>query len=686
MKTKKWTTLVASSITACALSTLCHGQIAKPAELTGSISANSTSVTLGQQAELSWNFKYPATVAQYATISDPNSGSSTGVITATGQNLNISLKMLGQGVTAGSGSSITYYKTIGYVYYDKTAGDTTFTKKVFEGINPNINQSSVISLAPGIPSLGPGIPNNIIEKGKSIAFGGQYYLNGANGALGALRKSNTQGENPRSIRFLTNGQSLPSNMLNNGGATLESFLVNYLDATKKVKIGPLEVIVFMELTRTAQQTSDPNYDLQDLVMLVTFTPTKYESATYTTVIEETGPRPTSSVTITDSDTIDPVTNLIGYRKLFPPLTAGGTYTYTIKSKNTTTNTSWELGKTTVSIQNPPPKVQITIDSLDKYGRKADTVFDADTNTQEFTNKTYANPYFLMDPVIPASPTSYKTNDQSSALPLNIPAFTRRTRVDQPFKVYVTTTCGVLNPFKIPGTELVPALPPSDSSVLVTMSKQAYPSIFNYSQSLSPANSSFVSSANFNTTKLIEWAPPLGHKAYTPVPNVYIGSASPLNISTPTEVYFTATQAGNPSQPIASERIKVWPLSTGVITGVTNNQLVRFTLPPMTFTGTFIYPDARMYAVCYKGAPGTKNALTDTTLKVVPGSEYTQLQEAAWSKSVTNTPELGTIITTDGQWTIDFLEDSPAFGKRILDTKSFNFDRSINVNAAITTSN
>ena len=49
---------------------------------------------------------------------------------------------------------------------------------------------------------------------------------------------------------------------------MEKFLKPYLDASKKVRIGPMDVIIFMELTHTS--TADVGYDEQDLVLLVTF--------------------------------------------------------------------------------------------------------------------------------------------------------------------------------------------------------------------------------------------------------------------------------------------------------------------------------------------------------------------------------------------------------------------------------
>jgi hypothetical protein len=70
------------------------------------------------------------------------------------------------------------------------------------------------------------------------------------------------------VRALVSGQSCPTNVPDYNAPSLESFLKPYLDSTKKVKIGPMDVIIIMELTHT--DTSSVGYDLQDLVMLVTF--------------------------------------------------------------------------------------------------------------------------------------------------------------------------------------------------------------------------------------------------------------------------------------------------------------------------------------------------------------------------------------------------------------------------------
>ena len=91
------------------------------------------------------------------------------------------------------------------------------------------------------------------------------------GWSGTHYKSNDGTDN---IRFLVKGQTPPTNVPDYNAPSLESFLRPYLDSTGKVNIGDMDVIVFMELTHTAAQKSQPGYDLQDMVLLVTFEPIK----------------------------------------------------------------------------------------------------------------------------------------------------------------------------------------------------------------------------------------------------------------------------------------------------------------------------------------------------------------------------------------------------------------------------
>jgi len=194
-------------------------------------------------------------VKAYVNIVPPSGGGGGGTISPT-QNLYADVRIIGQGVTVQSGSSFTYVPTEATM----SINDSSNFTRIFYGTNPQINPGSVINLS---SIFGTSYSNNLIQKGKVLRFGGRYYYNNA---WGTHYKSSS-GDN---VRFLVNGDTPPSNVPQYNAPSLESFLRPYLDSTGKVKIGPMDVIIFMELTHSATQKSDPGYDLQDLVLLVTF--------------------------------------------------------------------------------------------------------------------------------------------------------------------------------------------------------------------------------------------------------------------------------------------------------------------------------------------------------------------------------------------------------------------------------
>ena len=268
MKTSHLAAVSAAVIAAGALASPRAHSEEVPAGLTGSISANPAIVQAGQSPKLKWSINYPSVVKQYVKLippigpdPDPSGGGGgnygPGTITAL-QNLYADVRIIGQGVTVTSGSSgFTFVPTQATMSINSTSD----FKEIFYGTNPQINPGSVISLK---NIFGSTYTNNMIQSGKSIRFGGRYYYNNT---WGTYYKSNGGTDN---VRFLVNGDTPPSNVPQYNAPSLESFLRPYLDTTGKVKIGPMDVIVFMELTHSASQKSDPGYDLQDLVILVTF--------------------------------------------------------------------------------------------------------------------------------------------------------------------------------------------------------------------------------------------------------------------------------------------------------------------------------------------------------------------------------------------------------------------------------
>jgi len=83
-----------------------------------------------------------------------------------------------------------------------------------------------------------------VTANKPMDFGGQYNYNSA---WSTLRTSTSS---PTLVWALVNGDACPSRVPDYNAPSLEYFLRNYLDSSNKVRIGPMDVIVFMELTHT----------------------------------------------------------------------------------------------------------------------------------------------------------------------------------------------------------------------------------------------------------------------------------------------------------------------------------------------------------------------------------------------------------------------------------------------------
>lgn len=207
----------------------------------GWISAFPTIVQTGTKPTLTWGINYPSIVEDYVTIIPPSTVEAD-------EELDCEIRVLGAGVTVTSSgsSSFTFVPTEAQVSYD----GGTYTR-IFYGTNLNVNPNTVVY-------------TRTIAKNKRLRFGGRYYYNNRWGPY-FNSQSGTQ-----NVRSLINGSTPPSNVPSYNAPSLESFLRPYLDSTGKVRIGPMDVIVFMELTHTDSQITDPGYDLQDMVILVTF--------------------------------------------------------------------------------------------------------------------------------------------------------------------------------------------------------------------------------------------------------------------------------------------------------------------------------------------------------------------------------------------------------------------------------
>jgi hypothetical protein len=129
--------------------------------------------------------------------------------------------------------------------------------------------------------------------------------------------------------------------------------------------------------------------------------------------------------------------------------------------------------------------------------------------------------------------------------------------------------------------------------------------------------------------------------------------------------------------LGSQFIQIWPVADGSMAGITNNQLIRFTLPAITVTLNDLYPSSHTYAQVYKGAPQL-----GTTGMIVPGSSLIINDTVPVSRVLTLTG-YDAVFDEDGQWTMELLTETP-FGIDRLQYVTFHLDRTIEMNSSVTT--
>lgn len=244
MKTKPRTITLTVLSTLGMLMPLTHSQTSTIPNLpSGWLRAHPTMVQTGTHPTLTWGITFPSIVNNWVTITPPATLTSK-------EELDCQVRVLGAGVTVTTSGSnaFSFVPTEATISY---AGGT-FTR-IFYGTNLAVNPNTVVW-------------SRIIEKGKTLRFGGRYFYNNTWGTYF------TSSSGTKNVRTLVNGDTPPTTTPMYLTPTLEEFIKPYLDGNGKVKIGPMDVIVFMELTHTDAQVKDAGYDLQDMVLLVTFKP------------------------------------------------------------------------------------------------------------------------------------------------------------------------------------------------------------------------------------------------------------------------------------------------------------------------------------------------------------------------------------------------------------------------------
>ena len=122
-------------------------------------------------------------------------------------------------------------------------------KRIFYNTQPNTNPNRIVF-------------TQLVKEGTRIDFGGRYYLR----RWGSFH--NTDQQSSLNMVPLKDGDSPPSYAPAYSQGNIEAFLDPYIDSNGNIDIGPQDVIYLFELYST--RPSSPYFDMQDLVILVTF--------------------------------------------------------------------------------------------------------------------------------------------------------------------------------------------------------------------------------------------------------------------------------------------------------------------------------------------------------------------------------------------------------------------------------
>ena len=140
----------------------------------------------------------------------------------------------------------------------------------------------------------------------------------------------------------------------------------------------------------------------------------------------------------------------------------------------------------------------------------------------------------------------------------------------------------------------------------------------------------------------------------------------------------------PASQLASKYIQIWPVADASISGITQNQLIRYSLPTVTLTLNDLYPSSTTYAQVYKGE--LQSGMTGV---IVPGSAR-DFKEAIPQSPTLVLTNYDSVFDSDGRWTMEIITVTP-FGIERMRTPSgaiayvtFDLDRTIEMNGTFTT--
>lgn len=250
MKTSHTAALVAVILAACvATGPRLAAQSTDPSIPVGALSAYPTIVQAGTHPVLTWGIDYPQIATDIVTIEDDNT------IVAK-EALTMEVRVLGASYQTGTDR---YGKPIwGTVDAQVRADGATSWTRVFYNTQNKVVPTQVVH-------------TQTVRANYTIDLRARCY----NGSSWLSYRST--GVTTPNVVLLVNGEEPPSTVPAFRQQNIEDFLRPYLDASGKIVIGPKDVIYLIELGQTNVAAS--GFDLQDLVVLVTFKTTSNSNQT-----------------------------------------------------------------------------------------------------------------------------------------------------------------------------------------------------------------------------------------------------------------------------------------------------------------------------------------------------------------------------------------------------------------------
>jgi hypothetical protein len=247
------------------------------------------------------------------------------------------------------------------------------------------------------------------------------------------------------------------------------------------------------------------------------------------------------------------------------------------------------------------------------------------------------------------------------VPKNLPAVVRRTRADRPFKIY----------FTVSGLATGISDDPEVKSVTLTRHVQSYGA--GTSATIDPTQATLSSQAlvSTNGSQILSYA-------LTAIPGSDLAKLRGQERFTIWTLEDKRVTPVIPATKLASQTVEIWPVADGSITGITQNQLIRFAMPSITLKYNDIYPGGTAYTQVYRG-----NQALGTVGTVISGSTRVNTESFPMNQLLT-VSNYDSALDGDGRWTMEILTNTP-FGIDRLAWVSFDLDRTLEVHGMLSDS-